>query len=451
VRLYFGLISAALGFAAASGAAMSWDGSYILFKILDLQSAIPVHNRFVNVPLHWIILFTARFTTDLNILQMVFGLVYAAVPLMALVLSWWVVRGHAETLFIWAALGIGLGTLPGQFCFICESILAIFLFWPVILAILVRMPKRHVPIILALLIAMFFTHFVSIALFFVGASVAFIIGLCSRGDRHWMWMWASGLGVMAAFKFLLFVIFPSAYEMSQLSKDVMKSNFDLSVSGLPLMSVICTWLAASIIFISPLLSRFSKDKFSQIIHSIGLISLAIAGGLLVVWARDPYLWRHAIAFRSWALFSSLPFMMLAVLEGILLSKKFLSNRKSELNYRLKTLRIIGTIFLLVLSVQSTSWFNLTTILRETIVQSVDRCISISSIGWLTNTPLNNWTTPSHSILLQGKAPQKLVLNGDGCTEASFSEAVRISPYDLRSRTGGWFDLSLSGLLPRQEQ
>jgi hypothetical protein len=76
VRFYFGLIGAALGFAAVSGAAMAWDGSYILFKILDLQSPMVAHDRFVNIPLHWIVLLANRLTDDLIILQMVFGLVY---------------------------------------------------------------------------------------------------------------------------------------------------------------------------------------------------------------------------------------------------------------------------------------------------------------------------------------------------------------------------------------
>jgi hypothetical protein len=128
MRLYFGLIIAALGFAAVSGATMSWDVSYILFKILDLQSPFLPHGRLVNIPLHWIVLLVNRFTSDLSVLQTVFGLVYAAIPFMALALSWWVVRGYAEPLFIWVALGVGFGTLPGQLCFACEHFLLFYCF-----------------------------------------------------------------------------------------------------------------------------------------------------------------------------------------------------------------------------------------------------------------------------------------------------------------------------------
>jgi hypothetical protein len=50
---------------------------------------------------------------------------------MALALSRWVVCGYAELLFIWVALGVGFGTLPGQLYFVSEALFAILLFWPI--------------------------------------------------------------------------------------------------------------------------------------------------------------------------------------------------------------------------------------------------------------------------------------------------------------------------------
>jgi hypothetical protein len=37
-------------------------------------------------------------------------------------------RRAALPLFIWVALGVGFGTLPGQLCFACEALFAILLF-----------------------------------------------------------------------------------------------------------------------------------------------------------------------------------------------------------------------------------------------------------------------------------------------------------------------------------
>jgi hypothetical protein len=250
---------------------------------------------------------------------------------------------------------------------------------------------------------------------------------------------------MTLLKSLTFLFSKSSYEISQLSIDVLKFYFDVSVAGLPLLSMICTYLAAVMICTSSLRGRSISYKLSTIVHVIVILSLITAGGVLVFWARDPSLWKYAIAFRLWALIFSLPLTLLATFDALIHHNDSSNSKQNEWNRRLKIVQVIGVVFLLVLSVQSTAWFNLTQILRETITQSADGCIPLSSIGWLTHTPLHNWTTPTYAILLQGRAPQKLVLDGDGCTEASFSQAVRIAPWDLRSRTGGWFDLHLSGI------
>jgi hypothetical protein len=311
------------------------------------------------------------------------------------------------------------------------------------------MRKHQVPVILLLVIAAFFTHFVSSILFALSAVLAFAIGLRFRNDRRWMWTWAFGLSAMAVLKLLTLWVFPSAYEMSILSMGVLKWYFGISVAGLPLLAMICAWLSAVMIFLSGLRVTLSKHKFSSIIQSIELIGLMTAGGVLVIWARDPYLWKHADGFRIWALLSSFPFIILAALEALIHQPNYSCDKHINFDHRIKITQITGIIFLLVLSVQSTSWFNLTNSLRETIAQSENNCISGLSIDLLARPPLNGWST-SYSILLQGRAPQKLVLYGDGCIDANFSEAVRIAPWDLRSRTGGWFDLRLSGLSPGQE-
>lgn len=421
-----------------------------MFKIVDLQSPVPAHDRLVNIPLHWMVLLANRFTSDRSVLQTVYGLVYAAIPFMALALSWWVVHGYAEPLFIWVALGVGFGTLPGQLCFACEALFAILLFWPIILAILVRIPTRHAPTIFLLVISLFYTHPVSIILFAIAAGCAFVMTFRSQCRRIWLLMYGFGFSAMAILKSLMFLIFPSPYEMSLLLMDVLKYHFTGSVSGIPLRAVMCAWFATSMIFIAPLLSRSQNYKYVPIIHWLELISLITAGGLLVIWARDPSLWRYATSFRLWALFGSSPFILLAALEALIYHDDFSYMRKSIWSHRLITIQIIGLCYLVVLSIQSTAWFNLTKILRETITHSEDNCLSGSSMGWIPHTPLHNWTAPSYAILLQGRAPRKLVLDGDGCSEASFSHAIRIAPWDLRSRSEGWFDLHLSGLPPTQK-
>jgi hypothetical protein len=451
MRLYFGLISVALGYTAVSGGALSWDGSYVLFKMLDTQSPFVAHNRVVNVPLHWIVLLVNRYTSDVSILQMVFGLVYAVIPLGALALSWWIVRHEAPSLFIWAALGVGVGTLPGQFCLICEAMTAVSLFWPMMLAILTYIRKRHAPVVVLLVIAMFFTHPMAMVLLALSAGLAFAVGLRFRAERGWLWMWAVGLSAIAAVKACVFWWIPSEYEFGQASLDILRFHFDVAVAGLPLWAMLCAWCAGAMIFVAQLLRRAPGRQWTFCSYAIAWASLATAGGILVLWARDPQLWKYATSFRGWALFSAAPFMLLAAVEALRRPASSTPPAMRDWHHRLRLLPTLGVIFLLVLVVQSTVWFNLTQRLRQTIEHSAQACISAAQLGWLTSTPLHNWTTPTYAILLQGQAPAKLVLEGEDCTDANFADAVRIAPWELRSRAIGWFDLHRSGFFPPQNR
>jgi hypothetical protein len=380
-----------------------------------------------------------------------FGLVYAATPLVALAVSWWVVRDSSRALFTWAAFGVGLGTLPGQIFFTTESIMAVQLFWPIILAVLSGARKPQVPVLTVLVIAVFFAHPVAVALFAVGAGLAFIVGLRRKDERRQRWIWAFGLGTLCALKLAMFYKLKSDYEIGQLSLSIMRLHFSLAVAGLPLMSLGCAWLAASMVFLSSLVNRRLMREVALVIHSLELAMLLTAGSLLIFWAKDPYLWMHGLNFRSWALFSSCPFIMIAALETLIPCGNLLRNAEDDWTHRIMIIQIVAVIFLLVLSVQSTVWFNLTNRLRETIAESQDACISTSSIRWLPRSPLQHWATVAYSIVLQGKEPQKLLLHGDGCVKARLSGVVRIAPWDLRSSTKGWFDLQPSVRRIRTEQ
>src|SRR2546423_15486135 len=129
MRIYFLLVSIALCIAAMCGAALSWDGSYYLYKPLDTQSPFVLHSRPINVALQWPVLVASHITSDIRVLNAVFGLMHASVPLIALAASWWIVRNRAPGLFVWAALGICLGTLPGVFQLTSDAIDVVQLFW----------------------------------------------------------------------------------------------------------------------------------------------------------------------------------------------------------------------------------------------------------------------------------------------------------------------------------
>ncbi len=121
MRCFFTAIAAALLLTALSGVALAWDGSYFLFSTLDLQSPFLVYGRLAHIPLDWLVLQASHLNASPMATQTAFGLVYFSLTLGALSASWWIVRDHAPTLFVWSALAIGLGTLPGQVCAVCQA------------------------------------------------------------------------------------------------------------------------------------------------------------------------------------------------------------------------------------------------------------------------------------------------------------------------------------------
>jgi hypothetical protein len=194
------------------------------------------------------------------------------------------------------------------------------------------------------------------------------------------------------------------------------------------------------VFVLPLAWTPRRGPAVYLIRAAGLTALGLAGWLLVGWARDPQQWAGAVGFRSWALACSAPFMLLAAVEGLIRDTRLVPYLAGQVRYRGMLMNLAAGIFLVVLALQSRSWLNLRNTLRNTIAQSSSTCISQASLGWLDRTPLNHWATPAYTIIVQGRAPHRLVLDGDGCAEARLSNAVRIAPWDARDPHEGWFDL-----------
>jgi hypothetical protein len=102
-------------------------------------------------------------------------------------------------------------------------------------------------------------------------------------------MWAVGLSAVAAVKAWAFWWVPSEYERGQASLSILRFHFDVAVAGLPLLAVLCAWFAGAMIFVGPLLRRAQGRQWALCSYAIAWASLATAGGILVLWARDPQL------------------------------------------------------------------------------------------------------------------------------------------------------------------
>jgi hypothetical protein len=77
--------------------------------------------------------------------------------------------------------------------------------------------------------------------------------------------------------------------------------------------------------------------------------------------------------------------------------------------------------------------------------SPSTCLNSSSIKWLYQTPLDHWSVSTNSLLLQGRTPTHVVLNGDACQTVSFLEAMPVAIFGpkewrLRDWQTGWFGI-----------
>lgn len=393
MRTFFGLMGIGVVFAALCGAALSWNGSVYLFQILDTQSPFVAQYRFINIHLHLPVLLVSNFTSNIIVLQTVFGLVYAAIPVIALALSWWIIRDRARFLFVWAAFGIGFGTLPGQFYFIAEANVTLQLFWPVLLAILTRMQRSHMAVVGVLIVAIFLTRPYAVVLFACAALAAFAMGVCVTPDRRKMWSWASIFSMLMMLSIFRFWLFGSSNETEQVPLNSVRWSFDVAVAGFPLLALVCAGFTALSLFAAPLTKQHQHRRFSQGMHSLQCISIVVAGMLLLVWASNPEQWIWANKFTIWALFVSMVFMSIAALESLMPS--FLTQRTAAYDWKQRTqiTQAVGAVFALVLVTQSTAWLGETKKLRAMIDQSAWSCVSMAPVKWLEKRPLLDFGTP----------------------------------------------------------
>lgn len=439
-RLYFGLMTLGLAVAAISGGTLSMDGSFQFFKALDTQAPYVPLNRFITIPFHIPIVLVSRFVDDLIVLQILFGLSYTIIPLGALALSWWIVHEKAKPLFVWAALGVGIAGLPGMFLLFSEATLAVQMFWPLFMVILMRIQKRHIPILILIPIVLIATHPFSIVLISMAVGLMFLVGLLDGTVRLKMWIWAAVFTLLGVFAALRFAQIISPYEMDRLDVNSLIRSFGPGLRGFPLTALAITWVVSLSLFFRPRLTRIQGKMILRLITSWEFIGLATAGTFFIVWASNPRNWASQLSYRHWVLFCSLPFFGLAVLEA-LRQQPLPSRMRAEWNHRSLIVMGTGLIFLFTFSLQSLGWINLTQRLQQTISESPLACIPASSIEWINRTPFNHFSITSYSILVQGRSPTKVVLPDNQCAEADLTTGFPLAEdWEWRRWEGGWFNM-----------
>lgn len=452
MRLFLIIVACALGISAAVTLPLAWDGSGILFHILDLQMAVVVLNRSSMFLPHWIVLQASRLTDNLSLLAIGFSTVYALFTFIALAFCWGLVRksSQARPLFMWAALGIGIVSLPAQASIMAQAVIAVQLFWVLVFVLLVPFKAWSASILILVALFIFFLHPIAILIFVAVTLCALVLGWRIPARRRALWLTAVAFALVTGIATLRFLVLISPYESEGIGAQTFLLHFNSSVRGFPLIGFASVLLGGILIFIQPRLSQV-YPRLTRSVPVVALACVAMAGVVLLFWASSPIRWARALDYRTWLFFLTLPFVMFALAEACNpFSQKshdaVSQAQTSSWSFRRRIIQITAVIFFLVLATQSYLWQSLSNQLRLAITNSQSPCLPFQSLDWAHGTALDDWSITAYSIILQNRAPAHLVLRVPDCAHADFSQGLPIATYapddiEYRARDTGWFNFS----------
>ena len=443
---------AAAGYAAAAFnlAALSWDGSWYLFRSLQDRAPFIPHGRYATYPILWVLVRAARICSDPRALGVGYGFMLALFPLVALGVSWAYLRGEQRApLRIWPTLGILLAPLPGQLCLLSEATLAAQLLWPV-LAILTAGPPG--------LAGSFWLAGLSAALWFLHPTAAVVFGLAAAccagqawgsqppGSRRGDWRRAAAFAALAVGKVLVTFFSVTEYERIQMSGGEVLAQLAASLAGWPLVLLLLTYLLGALVrleaaAVHPRLGRGAAWAVCVLMMGAGLL-----------WVRDPVRWQGLLDYRRFVLPAVLPLIVLAARHRRILARapaatdartpaSASANILPPMPTARWTLTVAAAVFALVLSAQSLVWRNLIERFADSLAQHADsrgRFVAADELPFTHGTVLRHWTAAPLSILLQGRRPATVFVLRREDVQAG---GVRVNPWEQILFADGWFQLA----------
>jgi hypothetical protein len=456
--------------AAWAGAGLSWDGSYHLIQVLQKQSPYIVDARISIVPIHEILIFLSRITDNLALLRFVYSIAYTIVPLAALALcAATVIPGSDEKesgrsrLFFWAAFGILAAGLPGQFFFMSEANFSMSFFWPLLVLTLLGVPRPRwqLPVIGLLSLIILFGHPNAVILFTLLGAAALLHGGMARQQARQKRL---GLALLGAFFLALgalsFVFIPAARQW-EYSPITLLEFTAVTLLGWPVLYYLLIFLAALWSLWIALDGRIGGLKWlpgwaqrlparlTPASRRVYFGLFAAAGACLGLWALNPAAWVNALGMRRLVHFLSLPIIACMLIDWFFDQRKPAekpvaaqapSPTPAQPPYQAAVLAL-ALLFSGVLLLQTLTWVRLTGRLMNDLASQPQGCVSTAQLPWLGETAFKHWFTPSYVILMQGRRPTHLLMEGDGCAAFNAGKFVQTSPWDQFPFQGGWFDFT----------
>jgi hypothetical protein len=432
-------VLAAFGYAVAAWelAALSWDGSWYLFR--SLQDRVPFipHWRYGTYPVLWLLVQAAKMGPGPRMLGAGYGLLLALYPLGSLALSWHFLRGEKYApLRIWPALGILLTPLPGQLCLISEGMLAAQLMWPV-LAILATGPRGFAgrAWLVCLAACLCFLHPTAALIFALAAVVSGWQAWTRTEAKTEAWIWAGVFGALTIGELVLTNLTLSDYERGQMTRAQIVEQLRMSVLGFPLLLLVLVYLLGGIVLLAQTgaVRRWLTPRAGRWLAGL-LCAALLWGGLR--WAANPAKWRGLLDYRRFVLPAALPLVAMGYWHY-----RRLTRTQTAPEHRAAALPLawVAAVFCAVLILQSMMWGNLIARFGRALGRrpAQERFVTPDELAFTQGTNLGHWTACPLSILLQGRHPRTVFVLRAQDIDA---QSIRVDPWDRMALKNGWFEL-----------
>lgn len=416
--------------------AMGWDGAYQFCSTLIYQQPFQYMSRFSSwllwIPTVW----ASHATTNMPVLEMVFGAPFCIAPVLGFALSTWVLPKESKYLLFWVALGICWGALPGQAFMINESILQMHLFWPVFLLALCP-ANRAKYVVIGLLAILQSSHPIGIGLCGMTAVVSLITAWRSPEHRRNFCAYAVWNFLISAAGIVKLILFPDPYAASEAHLDTLLVYFYQGVFGLPLLSLLCVY--ASVV----LALRFGAQN--QVLRArcirIAMVLVVVAGVAMVIWGASPHLWWKSLDYRRWLVPLCLPFFAGAWWETF----RPPSTSPEVTRFRGQFNSFGSVIFAVVLGLQSATWRSMSARLEGQVRTAVGPVFPAESIGWTKETIMDHWSISALILTFQPSVPYVLLISEkeiESLVAEPQGSCVPLSPFTFIGAApgpAGWFD------------
>jgi len=421
-------VPVAIGIAAAalSGLPLFQDGGSYLFELLLTHSAIRHHRLSVallQVPARAMMRLVSILGLDdskaLPLVRLAFDASYAMVPLVALGLSWLIVRRRRPDLLIWPALVILFVNLV-NFSWVSELLIGIELCCPLLLSTVLLLGTRAHWVLTALLlpIVLLLHPLVAPLLLVIAVAAAYAGGHVRSAAR-----WTCAVYVAAA---LLRIV------MSLLSLTSYESGF---TGGEEMRTYLFATSWQNAILLMSALAIAGSCWRAKALHGPqrrlayrGSATIAIAAAILLV---SQYL----VGTGAFPLKTGLT---LFVAIGILLIGMLDSGTapsSDETRERMRLAAVLAIVFALVVVAKSLLWHNTVTRLLRTLAAARTSCVETiaDEFTWVHRAPytiVDTWALPSLALVLQDERPRRLLLESGDCARFFESGAVRVDPWTV---------------------